>query len=77
MIFLSNFLALLIKVDAAGENNRAALGGLLVTVNALLLLAVLFATWVSVQKSVDDARSEENTFALTKAMLAAERSTTT
>lgn len=56
IIFLSNFLALLIKMDAAGEENRSALGALLVAVNVLLVLAVLFTSWFTTQQTVDDSR---------------------
>ena len=73
IIFLSNFLALLIKVDAAGEENRAAFGGLLVAINVLLVLAVLVASWFATQQSVDDHREEENSFTVAKTMLTAER----
>lgn len=73
VIFLSNFLALLIKVDAVSEDNAPALGGLLVAVNVLLVLAVLFTSWFSMQQSVDDSRDDENTFTLARAMLTAEQ----
>ena len=73
MIFLSNFLALLIKVDAAGEENRAAFGGVLVLVNMLLVLAVLVTSWFATQQSVDDSREEETSFTLAKTMLTAEQ----
>lgn len=56
IIFLSNFLALLIKMDAAGEHNRSALGALLVAVNVLLIIAVLFTSWFTTQQTVDDSR---------------------
>lgn len=52
MIFLSNFLALLIKVDAAGEDQRDTLGGLLVAVNVFLVLAVLVTSWFATQQQV-------------------------
>lgn len=52
VIFLSNFLVLLIKVDAAGEDKRAVLGGLLVAINIWLVLAVLFSSWFATQQQV-------------------------
>lgn len=58
VIFLSNFLALLIKMDAAGEGNRSALGGVLVAINVLLVVAVLVTSRFAVQQSVDDFREE-------------------
>lgn len=73
VIFLSNFLALLIKVDAVGEDNEPALGRVLVAVNVLLALAVLFASWFAVQQSVDDSRGDENAFTIARAMLTAEQ----
>lgn len=73
VIFLSNFLALLIKVNAAGQDNRSALGVLLVAVNVLLALAVLLASWFTAQQSLDDSRDEDNDFNLAKAMLTAEQ----
>lgn len=69
VIFLSNFLALLIKVDAAGEGNRAALGGILIAVNVLLILAVLATSWFATQQSVDDSNDEESSIGLAKTML--------
>lgn len=68
VIFLSNFLALLIKGDAAGESNRDMLGGLVVAVNIVLILAVLFTTWFSTQQQVDDSRDNENIFTTAKTM---------
>ncbi|CAN0460100.1 unnamed protein product, partial [Laminaria digitata] len=62
-----------IKVDAAGEDNRAVFGALLVFVNVLLVLAVLVTSWFATQQSVDDSREEENTFTLAKTMLTAEQ----
>ena len=73
MIFLNNFLALLIKVDAVGTENSPALSGVMVAVNVLLFLSVLFASWFSVQQSVDNSRDDENIFTLAKAMLTAEQ----
>lgn len=72
-IFLSNFLALLMKVDAAGESNRSILGGILIAVNVLLVVAVLASTWFATQQSVDDQREGENAFAVAKAMLTHEQ----
>ncbi len=69
VIFLSNFLALLIKVDAAGEGNRTALGGILVAVNIFLILAVLSTSWFATQQSVEEAREDESSLALAKTML--------
>eukprot|EP00752_Nemacystus_decipiens_P008151 g7290.t1 len=73
VIFLSNFLALLIKVDAAGEENRAALGGILIAMNVLLILAVLATSWFATQQSVDDHREDESALALAKTMLTFEQ----
>ena len=42
---MSYFLALLIKMDIAGEVNRSAVGGFLVAVNAFLIFAVLCTAW--------------------------------
>ena len=52
VIFLSNFLALLIKVDATGEDNRDAMGGLLVAVSLMLVAAVILTSWFSTQQQV-------------------------
>lgn len=73
IIFLTNFLALLIKVDAAGEDSRSALGGLLVAVNVLLALAVIFTSWFALQQSVDDARIDGNALSVARVMLTADR----
>ena len=65
VIFLSNFLALLITMDAAGEDNRSALGGILVAINVLLILAVLVTSSFTVQQSVYDCREEDENLAFT------------
>lgn len=52
VIFLSNFLGLLIQVDAAGQDNGNILGGLLVAINVLLALAVLMTSWFATQQQV-------------------------
>lgn len=73
VIFLSNFLALLIKVEAAEDKRRDALGALLVALNLFLVAAVIVTSWFATQQSVDDSRADDNTFAVTKAMITAER----
>lgn len=73
IIFLSNFLALLIKVDAGKERNRAAFGVLLIAVNVMLVLAVLVTSWFATQQTVDDSREDENAFTVAKTMLTAEQ----
>lgn len=74
VIFLSNFLALLIKVDAAGEEeDRNTLGGIMVGVNILLVLAVLWTSWLSTQQLADDSRDEDTIGAIAKTMMAARR----
>lgn len=73
VIFLSNFVALLIKVDAAGEENRAVLGGIMIAVNVLLILAVLSASWFATQQMVDDQRNGESAFAVARTMLTHEQ----
>lgn len=73
VIFLSNFLALLIKVDAAGEGKRSTLGGLLVALNVGLALAVILTSWFATQQSVDDSRDDENMLTVAKTMVTAER----
>ena len=73
IIFLSNFLALLIKVDAGEEENREIFGALLIAVNVLLVLAVLVTSWFATQQSVDDHREGENSFTVAKTILTAEQ----
>ena len=73
IIFLSNFLALLIKVDAGEEDNRDAFGVLMVLVNMLLVVAVIVTSWFAVQQTVNDSREEENSLAIAKTMLTAEQ----
>lgn len=68
VIFLSNFLALLIKVDSAG-GQQTFLGSILVAVNVLLFLAVLLATWFATQQAVDEHRGGENAVAMAGTML--------
>ncbi|CBJ30764.1 Polymorphic membrane protein [Ectocarpus siliculosus] len=53
-IFLSNFLALLIKVDSAGDSNRDVFGWIMIVINLLLIMAVLLASWFSMQQTMDE-----------------------
>lgn len=73
IIFLTNFLALLIKVDSAGEGSRDVLGGILVAVNVLLIVAVLLSSWLSTQQSVDDHRDGETAYNVAGKMLTFEQ----
>ncbi len=68
VIFLSNFLALLIKVDSGG-GQQTFLGAILVVVNVLLFLAVVLATWFATQQAVDDHRQGESAAAVAGTML--------
>lgn len=73
IIFLTNFLALLIKVDSAGEGSRDVFAGILVAINVLLIVAVLLASWFSTQQSVDDHREGETAFNVAGNMLTFEQ----
>ena len=74
IIFLSNFLALLIKVDAGEANDRDVFGAVMVAVNVLLVLAVLVTSWFATQQSVDDSRNgEQSPLAIAKTMPTAEQ----
>lgn len=77
VIFLSNFLALLVKVNATGEGNQETLGGLMVAVNILLVLAVLCTSWFSAQQTVDDSRGNDSVFATAKDMVTIDRLSST
>lgn len=68
--FLSNFLALLIKLDAA-ESKRDALGGLLIAINVFLVVAVAYTAWFATQQAVDDARDNYNVLDMAKTMVTA------
>ena len=72
-IFLSNFLALLIKVDAGEEDNRAAFSVLMVLVNVMLVVAVIVTSWFAVQQTVNESREEDNSLAVAKTVLTAEQ----
>ena len=73
VIFLSNFLALLIKVDAAGEGNGETLGALLVTVNVMLVVAVILTSWFSTQQQVDETKNDENIYNMAMEMVNPDR----
>ena len=73
VIFLSNFLALLIKVDAAGRGNREILGGILVAVNVLLFVAVVFATWFATHQAIADTRDGAEALGVARAVLTFEK----
>jgi len=53
---MSNFLALLIKLDDAGGEERSTLGHLMVMINIVLVLAVLVTSWCGTQQTVDGHR---------------------
>lgn len=59
MIFMSYFLALLIKMDAAGEANRSAIGGFLVAVNLAVILAILSTAWFAMRRMGDNSHDED------------------
>ena len=69
VIFLSNFFALLIKLDATGEGNDKTLGALLVTVNVMLVVAVILTSWFSIQQQVDEANDDKNTYNMAMKMV--------
>ena len=71
IIFLSNFPALLIKVDDGEAGDRDVFGALLVAVNVLLVVIVLITSWFATQQSVDDSREEESPLTMVKSMLTA------
>ena len=73
VIFLSNFLALLIKVDTAGEENGENLGALLVTVNVMLAGAVILTSWFSIQQQADEAKDDETTYNMIMEMVSTDR----
>ena len=55
---MTNFLALLIKVDIGEDSSRAAFGALLVAVNVLLALAVIGSSWFTGQQAVNASAQE-------------------
>ena len=71
VIFLNNFLALLMKVDGVGKDSSPTLGDVMVAVNVLLFLAVLSASCFSLWQSIDDSRENQNAFTDVEAMLTA------
>lgn len=73
VIFLSNFLALLIKADAAGDDSRSFLGGVMVAVNVLLIVAVLSASCLTTQQEVGDHLDGNNAVAVAGTMLTFEQ----
>lgn len=77
MIFLSHFLALLIKADTAEEGRRSFLGSVMVAINVLLILAVLFASCLTTQQTVGDHLAGENVVTVAGTMLTFEELTAT
>lgn len=55
---MTNFLALLIRVDIGADSSRAAFGVLLVVVNVLLALAVIGSSWFTGQQAVNASAQE-------------------
>lgn len=52
VIFLTFFLALLVKMDAAGEDHREALASLLVAINVFLVVVALTISWFGTKQQV-------------------------
>ena len=75
VIFVSYFLALLIRVDAAGEEGRAALASVLIAINVMMVLIVLLGFWFAVRQTVDNTGSDDGTIALIKAIQTTEQDT--
>lgn len=69
VIFLNNFLALLTTVDGTGEDNQFAIGGLLVAVNVLLVIAVFLTSIFNAQQSIADSGDDDDTFNMARTML--------
>ena len=60
VIFLSYFLALMIKLDVAEDTFLEDLGGFLVAVNVLLVLAVVWVLTFAIRQMVGDFENEGN-----------------
>lgn len=75
VIFLSNFLALLIQADAAGEGRRNSLGAVMVAINVVLIFSVLLATCLTTQQALGDHFEGEDDVAVAGTMLTFEQRT--
>lgn len=73
VIFFSNFLALLIKVESAGDGRQNALGAIMVVVNVILVVAVITTSWFATQQSVDESREEDTSLAVVQSMMMTDR----
>lgn len=61
VIFLSYFLALLIKIGVAADTLIETLGMVMVFVNILLVLAVFWTSWFAFRHMVSDSDDEHTT----------------
>lgn len=73
MIFMSNFLALLIKVNATESRRQDAIGVLLVILNVGLFLAVAFTAWIAREESVVESSLGAQAMELANTVMMAER----
>lgn len=74
IIFLNNYLGLLIKARAAGNGRLNALGVPIVLVNLALIVAVIVTSWVATQQSVESSWAEDNTLSVARSMITTEHS---
>lgn len=74
VIFLSNYLSLLIKVRATEERQLDLLGALLVFLNVALFVAVAFSVWLTTSQSMADPGGDMVAFEVTRNMVGLELS---
>lgn len=60
VIFLSYFLALMIKLDVAEDPLLETLGICLVIVNVVLAVAVVWFSWFAIRQIISDSDHEES-----------------
>lgn len=74
VIFLSNYLSLLIKVRATEERQLDLLGALLVFLNVALFVAVAFSVWLTTSQSMADPGGDMVAFEVARTMVGLELS---
>lgn len=74
IIFLNNYLGLLIKTRAAGNGRLNALGVPIVLVNLALVVAVIVTSWFATQQSVENSWAEDNSLSVARSMITTEHS---
>lgn len=74
IIFLNNYLALLIKAQDAGNGRLDALGVPIVLVNLTLVAAVIVTSYIAMHQTIEETRADDSTISVAMSIITTEYS---